>query len=379
MRLRPRRRAWAAASVLVTLLAGCTSTEDSTAQIGPAVLCVPFDAVGSIDQLNKQISTTKASPYFLGADVGASVRLSDGRSIWIFGDTLRGAEVGGDRMVRNSILVFQSGCLLPVIPPDGGAVIPDRDELVGYWPMSIAVVPQNGFDLVGVMAQRVTGSGNAWSFQTLGPSVAVFRVEHGELPELVEVTDLGPDNPATENPAWGAASAIGPDGYAYIYGTFKPGDGSSFGYGVKVARSAVADVPHQQKWTYWDGQSWQGDPAKAAVLVQPVGGTSQTFSVVFRGGKTYLISKRDEALGQDLIAWTGDRPQGPFVASDPLAYIPSQPEKHLWVYMPIAHPDLMAKPDSVVVSVSRNSDDLSLVLADPTLYRPFFMEITLPD
>lgn len=370
---------WAAACVLATLVSGCTSIDDTTEPIGPVVQCVPFDPVGSIDQLNTQIATTKASPYFLGADVGASVPLSDGRSIWVFGDTVRGAEVGGDRMVRNSMLMFEPGCLRPVVPPDGGAVIPDRDATVGYWPMSIAVVPQKGFDLVGVMAQRVTGSGNAWSFQTLGPAVAVFRVEPGELPELIEVTDLGPDDPSPANPTWGAASAIGPDGFVYLYGTFKPADGASFGYGVQVARAPVADVPHQQKWTYWNGVEWQPDPAQAAVLVQPVGGVSQTFSVVFRDGKTYLISKRDEALGEDLIAWVGDQPQGPFVASAPLAYIPSQPDKHLWVYMPIAHPDLLPKPDSVVVSVSRNSDDLSIVLADPALYRPFFLEIELPD
>lgn len=378
MQLLGLRSRWAAACALVTLLSGCTASAE-TEDVGRAVQCVPFDAVGSIDQLNAQIDTTKASPYFLGADVGASARLSDGRSIWVFGDTIRGADVSGDRMVRNSMLMYQPGCLLPVVPPGGGAVIPDRDALVGYWPMSIAVVPQKGFDIVGVTAQRVTGSGNAWSFQTLGPAIAVFKVEPGEQPELIEVTDLGPDDASTERPNWGAASAIAPDGYVYLYGTSKPADGSSFGYAVQVARAAVADVPDQAKWTYWDGAAWQGDPAKAAVLVQALGGVSQTFSVVFKNGKTYLISKRDEALGEDLIAWVGDMPQGPFTASGSLAYIPSQPDKHLWVYMPIAHPDLLTKPDSVVVSVSRNSDDLSLVLADPTLYRPFFLEITLPD
>lgn len=360
------------------MIAGCTSAGRTITTSAVTAGCVPFSTPTSVDQLNAQLSSTAASPYFRGADVGASVRLSDGRGMWVFGDTIRDEGAKGGRMVRNSMLMWSPGCLTSVLPDGGGAFVPDRDASVGYWPMSIAVSPRDGYDLVGIMMQRVTGSGNAWSFQTLGPALAVVRVDPGKKPQLLSISDLGLDDASSERPAWGAAATIGIDGFVYLYGTSKPGDGSSFGYAVQVARVPVDQVLDQTKWTYWDGYSWQGNPLAAVKVIGAVGGVSQTFSVIFQNGKTYAISKRDEAIGNDLVVWVADAPEGPFYASDPVAYIPSDPEKKLWVYMPIAHPELLPKPGAVVVSVSQNSDDLARVLQYPQLYRPTFMEITLP-
>lgn len=364
--------------LVAALLAGCARSDSAALRaVGPE--CVPFEQASSIVELNQQIEDSAASPYFRGADVGASVPLSDGRHLWVFGDTIRDEGVSGGRIVRNSMLIFSPGCLRPVLPPGDGAIIPDRDGEVGYWPMSIAVSPRDGYDLVGVMTQRVTGSGNAWSFTTLGPAIAVFRVEPGSKPELLSITDLGPDDPSSERPAWGAAATISLDGFVYLYGTSKPADGSTFGYAVQVARVPVDQVLDQQNWEYWNGLAWQRSPFGAQILIPAVGGVSQTFSVVFKNGKVYAISKRDEAIGTDLVVWVANRPEGPFYASHTVAYIPSDTANRLWVYMPIAHPEMLPSDDSVVVSVSQNSDDLARVVANPQLYRPRFMQITLPE
>lgn len=373
---RATRRA-AAVALVCLVLAACTSGEDAADDPQPD--CTPFKQATSVDELNQQIQTARSSPEFRGGDVGASVLLRDGRSLWIFGDTLRGPEYG-NRIVRNSMLLFEKDCIRTIPGKDGGAIIPDRDDEVGYWPMSIAVVPKDGVELVGVMSQRVRNTGNAseaWGFETLGPSIAVFVVRPGQDPVLSLVQDFGPDDPARTNPAWGAASWI-QDGYVYLYGTSNPGDGSAFGYALRVARVPIEQIVDQSAWTYWDGQQWQSDPAAAAVLIDAVGGVSQTLSVIFKDGKWYAVSKRDDFLGTDLVVWSADAPTGPFVPSDPVAKIPSDFNANLYLYMPLAHPELFPQPGSLVVSVSRNTDSLAKIEENPTLYRPEFMTITLP-
>ena len=46
--------------------------------------------------------------------------------------------------------------------------------------------------------------------------------------------------------------------------------------------------------------------------------------------------------------------------------------------MPLAHPELMARPGSMVISYSRNNLDFDAVVADPSLYRPRFLRVPLP-
>ncbi len=341
--------------------------------------CQPFDVPTTIQGLNDVSEGYRSQEGFRGGDVGASATLQDGRALYVFGDTLRGPDYPGDRFVRNSMLVFGPGCAGLVEHPDHGALIPDRDDGVGYWPMSVAVVPRDGYDLVGVMAQRVRGTGAATSqeFENLGPSVAVFRVDRGRTPQLQALKDLTPDEPSRTVPTWGAASAFA-DGWVYLYGTANPEQPMVFGWSLSVARTRLEDITDPDRWQYWDGRRWQGDEDDAAELVDAVGGVSQTLSVFESGGTWYALSKRDDFLGKDLVVWTAPTPHGPFTAQEPLASIPSEPDGSLLRYMPLAHPDLLPEKGTMVVSVSQNTTETALVDQDPTLYRPRFLRVTLP-
>jgi hypothetical protein len=341
--------------------------------------CQPFDQPTTLAGLNDVTEGYRSQQGFRGGDVGASVQLQDGRALYVFGDTLRGPDYPGERFVRNSMLVFGAGCAGLVEHPDHGALIPDRDDGVGYWPMSVASVPRAGYDLVGVMAQRVRSTGGAQSqnFENLGPSVAVFRVDRGGTPQLQAVTDLGPDRAARTRPTWGAAAAVVGD-RVYLYGTANPEDPMVFGWSLSVARTRLADIADPDRWEYWDGDEWGDDPDDAAELIDPVGGVSQTLSV-FRSGDTwYALSKQDEFLGDKLRVWTAPSPRGPFTAQEPLASIPSRADGSLLQYMPLAHPDLLPEPGTMVVSVSRNTTRVGLVDQAPTLYRPRFLRVRLP-
>ncbi|RNL61221.1 DUF4185 domain-containing protein [Nocardioides marmoriginsengisoli] len=338
--------------------------------------CLPFTPPTDVAALNRLIAGYRSVPGFVGADVGADVTLSDGRTLWVFGDTLRQPNFDGQRFVRNSMLMFSPGCATVVMPKDRGAVVPDRGDGVGYWPMDLGVVRKDGFDLVGVSLQRVRSTGpEAFDFEILGPAIALFRVAPGAAPELQLVRDLGRDDPDSERPMWGAAvETVGST--AYIYGTAQPGDRSAFGWSLQVARAPITAVTDPRRWRYWDGRRWQRDPSRAAVLIPAIKGVSEVLSVFHRGNDWYAVSKRDEMLGTDLVIWKAPSPTGPFVAGPALAQIPSN--EGLLRYMPLAHPDLLPDPDSLVVSYSRNTADLSRLLKDPDLYRPHFLQVPLP-
>ncbi|SDS25675.1 protein of unknown function [Nocardioides scoriae] len=372
----------AVAALGATLLAPRQTDGLSAAPVARAAQteCLEVPDVSDLAGLNRFAGRVRGGPSFQGADVGADVRLQDGRRLWVFGDTLRSASFRGQRFVRNSMLVFGPGCVRSVLPADGGALVPDRADGVGYWPMSVARVQRPGYDLVGVATQRVRSTeapDGAGAFDNLGPSMAVFVVPRGGTPQLVEQRDLGPDSADPARPEWGAAAVVR-GGWVYLYGTARPDTPGVFGFSLRVARTRPEQLLRQRSWRYWDGERWQADPDRAGELVPARGGVSQTLSVFPRGDRWYAVSKRDEFLGTDLVVWSAPSPTGPFDGGTTVARIPSDVAAGELRYMPLAHPDLLPEPGSVVVSYSRNDTDVAAVEADPFRYRPAFLRVPLP-
>lgn len=342
--------------------------------------CVETGPLRSVDDANRFVRSVRGNGAFQGADVGADVALQDGRRLWVFGDTLRAADFAGQRFVRNSMLVIGDGCAEAVVPQDRGAVVPDRDERVGYWPMSVAREEHDGYDLVAVGTQRVRTTDapdGAFAFESLGPSVAVFTVPAGGTPRLLAQRDLGDDDPDPARPQWGAAAVVH-DGWAYLYGTARPDREGVFGFSLRVARVRPADVLDLDAWRYWDGRRWQPRADRAQVLVPAERGVSQTLSVFERDGRWYALSKRDEFLGSEVAVWQAASPSGPWDDGTAVASLPSDVDAGELRYMPLAHPDLHPEPDRVLVSYSRNDTDVGKVTADPFRYRPAFMVVRLP-
>lgn len=375
----------ALAVVLVSMVGSDRVGEAATpASRATTTECVAAGPIESVADLNRVATQVRGGPEFQGADVGADVLLQDGRRLWLFGDTLRTEGRSGQRFVRNSMLLFDDACLHVVLPADGGALVPDRAgragaAAVGYWPMSVAVAHRPGYDLVAVMTQRVrtTGQG-AFDFENLGPAVAVFLVPRGETPQLLGVEDLGPDSTEPARPVWGAAAAVA-DGWLYLYGTATTGEELVFGRSLHVARVRPEQVLEPSAWRYWDGRRWTREAADAAALIDAEGGTSQTLSVFGRDGRWFALSKRDDFVGHQLTLWSAPAPWGPFDEGRSVGELPSDAATGELRYMPLAHPDLLPRPGTVVVSYSRNRTDVGQVVDDPFLYRPRFLRVRLPE
>lgn len=342
--------------------------------------CLRTGTLDSVDEVNAFVQKVRGDAAFAGGDVGASVQLQDGRRLFVFGDTLRAADFDGQKFVHNSMLVFSPGCGRVVVPADRGALIPDRSDGVGYWPMSIARVEHEGYDLVGVSVQRVqrTGGSDIFSFRILGPAAALFKVPRGGTPQLESVRDIGPDSVSTQRPMWGAAAVVD-GGWVYLYGTSRSEGATTGGFALSVARVRPDHLLDTSQWTYWNGRSWDRRSRRAQILIPARGGVSETLSVFRRGSVWYAVSKRDEVLGQDLTIWRAPGPTGPFTAAPVVAKIPSDAVTGTLRYMPLAHPDLLPQPGSVVVSYSENNTDFATVQDDPRRYRPRFLRVALPD
>lgn len=342
--------------------------------------CTPLDSPAGAAGYDDALAAFR-DPDFVGADVGLSVRLADGRTLWMYGDTTRSG--GNDHgTVRNSMVIDDGRCRRLLRTPGGDAVIPDRPDGTGYWPTSVIA----SRDSLYVAAQRVREAGNDLGFVNLGPAMATFDIEPGELPALRSVTDFGPDDPSRSRIGWGAAVADGGDGWWYVYGTRHPDGTDAFGWEAHVARTRPETVSDPGRWHYWDGEGWARRAGRSAPVIGAEGGVSQTFSVVRwddgaeagdGSSAWYAVSKLDGDLGTRLAVWPAPAPQGPFAPGVTVGEVPNEPP--VVRYMPLAHPDLVpADAHSLVVSVSRNSLDPRLLARDPLLYRPFFVDITLP-
>lgn len=340
--------------------------------------CVPLPRPTSVPQINRFLGSDVYSESFVGADVGASAQLSDGRSIWVFGDTIRSRAAEGPWMVRNSIMVFDEGCASVYVPADRGAAVPNRPDGVGYWPTSVDVVPDpSGKDRVAVGLFRVEGFGDGmWDYRILGSSVARFEVPPDGLPELRGVVDVGADNPADLTvPLWGAAVEV-VDDWVYVYATATPDDPWVFGYSLHVARTRVDSYLDLTTWRYWDGREWVRERDAAVPIIPADNGVSRVLTVFRQGAAWYAVSKRNEFFGDELVIWKAWEPTGPFTPGPPVASIPSDDD--VMRYMPLAHPDLLPEPGTVVVSWSNNLADPERLLREPMRYRPRFLRVPLP-
>ena len=211
-----RAAAVLSAALTVALLGGCTGSgsDDPAApasdaadalHLAPDCPSPPADhPTATVDALNKLVASIDL-PAWQAGDIGASARLSDGRLVWLFGDTVR-PELQPP-IVANSMLVTSGTCIAQLLDAKNGPVIPDVSASVVRWPMSVAVGREDGHDVVMVLCSRIDrGDTGAYGFTFLGTSAAVFTVEPGEAPQLQKVVDLTPDSRNQQQVNWGSAA-----------------------------------------------------------------------------------------------------------------------------------------------------------------------------
>jgi len=329
--------------------------------------------------INEALRTQWVSDL-VGADAAVSTRVADNRVLWFFGDTLRVKGEGFEYVRNSALMVSDERCHQVVDTGRSGALVPDRPDGVGYWPMAAVARRYAGGAQVLLATQRVRGTANGASFENLGLSLVLFDVPDGAAPQPVAQRDIGPDAPSRTRTTWGAAMLAAPRGRVFLYGTYNPDEPLVFGYGVRLARAPLdGRIVDRRTWRYWTGSRWSRRERDAAAVIDPVGGVDQTFSVFQRQGRTYALSKQDGFVGNALALWPADEPTGPFESPVLVGDLSNRERDEVVLYMPLAHPELPPRqPGTVVVTVSRNSTDLDVLRRQPLLYRPFLVEVPVP-
>ncbi len=249
--------AWHAASVVIGLrsfivlaLLGVVSCsgEPDDAPTSPSVAAAPQArleptcppappspvAVASAKAANALFAAQNL-PASDAADIGASTLLSDGRVVWMFGDTLRTGQTPG--VVANSMLVSGGHCASQLMPAKDGPVIPDVGPHTVYWPMSALSWADEDRDRLVVLCSRIRRGPRvtAWTSRSSGLPQRCSASRPSGVPHLQTVVEVTPDNPDLQQVNWGAASFH--DGrWIYVYGTRFTGEAQVFGRELYVAR-----------------------------------------------------------------------------------------------------------------------------------------------
>jgi hypothetical protein len=351
-----------------------------------------------------------------GADGTWSVRLPDGRMLWIFADTFLGVvgrppNLFGEPyhwrfphrapLIRNSALLQNhdgSFTMLRGARPDGlpGSWItrPGQPDSV-FWPMSAVLEPEwpgSSTLVVRVFAVEVAPPVGRHVFGVLTRgAVATFGLDDlARLRGFVELPPQPPPNAEWTNQVFYGSQALVLGDHVYIYG----GTGNSLagGQSAYLARVLLGSVADPTRWEFWQGRApdgrdqWSPRAEDARPVLPWTGlgaghtGVSAGYSVTRVGG-TYVLFTMDTtryAGGISRIAsYWACGPAGPWHGPS-MVYDPPEVRtlSSTYSYFPIAHPQLSAEPGELVLSYDLNAD-FGDVHRDVGLYRPRFLRVRL--
>ncbi len=270
------------------LAAGCTRAAPSAAAHG-----------ASIDALR--------SPAWTAADLTGSVPLTDGRRLWLYGDTITsglgptGGAVSRSFTARNSAIVQERGCLTPLLQgsgPTAGSWIP---QLGAEWSW-----PGDGYARDGTVWVYATRLGE------IGPGVFGFEAR---AVDLVEVDQATLTIRRVHRNRYAAApvllgSSVTTDGtWTYVYGRDERGSKRN----TYVARVPAANP--LATTTYWTGAAWSTDAGQARPIftTDVVGGPAFDDLGPAYGAKRFVAAVKDgEFLTSSVELYTAPGPAGPW-------------------------------------------------------------------
>lgn len=338
-----------------------------------------------------------------GGDGTHSVRLPDGRVLWLFSDTYLGQvhrppNPAGESyawrdttapLVRNSSVVMKDGRLDSTLP---APLFADPAPGQWRWPVAARVEPRSpgsAEQVVRVVLWTRTTGTYPWIYGVpAATEVATLSLPGLRLEGVTRVLDQqGVEDPA-RRVLFGTTALTHDEDWTYVFG----GDDAraadrpaSRAYVARVPRGRLADPA---AWRYWDGERWT-----IPSLMKPVlgdggrKGVGSAFTVT-RDGVTYVLftmAAGAEGLTAVTSYWACS-PTGPWHGPGK-AFSPPLPERRTGVaaYNPQVHPALGAVGrGGLVLSYDVNWLDAGGGVAaqanlsrNVSLYRPRFVTLRL--
>lgn len=325
---------WAASPILFALLAGVAAVKAAPARPDPSFT--------SLFQRTNGIVAT---------DGALSVPLSDGRVLWLFGDSHvddydpKTKTIPCLFQVRNAAFVHVRTNLSEVTALIGKSkgfrslFKTGTDENQWFWPGAGFQESTNVW--VYLNALRKSGEGQ-WGFAA-GAHDYFARMSF-------------PDLTVREYVALPSFAGIG-FGCGFVEGT-----NGMLAYGSKrvgmQSRIYAARFPAGQpggRWEFWNGEGWKGDAGMAAPIAE---GASSTVHVCRIRSKYLIVSSQFSVAcdqGREIYAMTSDRPTGPFSPRRTIFTIDDRVDGHVpFFYFPVTHPEFIDAEGNLLLTYSIN-------------------------
>ncbi|MGP3775233.1 DUF4185 domain-containing protein [Streptomyces sp. SDT5-1] len=338
--------------------------------------------------------TTRTDDW-TGGDGTHSVRLPDGRVLWLFSDSYLGAvhpppnpagqphpwRTAEAPFVRNSAVVTdRSGRPERTL---AAPLFPDTAAGEWRWPVAARVEESDGRKVVRVLLWTRAKGADPYVFGVPNATeVATLSLPDLRLQGITQVLDQRQVPDPARRVLYGT-TAVDAGGWTYVFGA---DDGQRATHRAYVARAPVGRLGDVRAWRYWDGERW-GSRAAPVLGDGERRGVGTAFSVVKDGGTYVLFTTAAGAKGlTEVTSYWSCAPTGPWhgpakAFTPPLPHDAATPSGAA-AYNPQAHPALSGG-GRLVLSYDVNWLDAAPATAQAqlsrnvSLYRPRFVSLRL--
>ncbi|SBT92261.1 protein of unknown function [Streptomyces sp. DI166] len=392
---------WAWVSFLVVLGLGAVLLTRLPADRGGGDDCSgrTVRSWGAHSSLNSEFSRygddASRADDWTGGDGTHSVRLPDGRVLWLFSDTYLGQVYGPPNpfgesyawrdtsapMVRNSAVVMRDGRLESTLP---APLFADPAPGQWRWPVAARVEPRRpgAEEQVLRVVLWVRAAGQApWIYGVpTATEVATLSLPDLRVESTVTVFDQRLVADPSRRVLFGT-TLVEESGWTYVFG----GDDRQ-AVSRPVSRAYVARVPEggladPAAWEYWDGEEWAAGVRPRTVLGDGGRrGVGSAFSVVRDGGTYVLFSMAGGGEGLTTVtSYWACSPTGPWHGPTK-DFRPDLPDGNVAAYNPQVHPELSGGGRLVLsydVNWLETNGAAAQLSRNVSLYRPRFVTLRL--
>jgi hypothetical protein len=320
---------------------------------------------------------------WIGADGDYTVKLPNGRTLWLFSDTLVG-EVQHNRreratMIHNSAALQQgsapAGAEVSFFyrrTPDGkpAALISPADGRGWFWLFDGAMADGKLFLFLVQIESK--NSQAVFGFHQCGNWLAVvtnplapptdWQVAQRKIP----FAEFGRE----ASLSFGAATLV-TNGYVYIYGTR---DRKKLPRTMVLARAPQSAPDDFASWEFRTRTGWSTNAAAAADLCA---GLASEFSVSWLPARRrFVLVYTANGLSEKILVRTAPQPWGDWSGPETVFHCPETGwDRNNFCYAAKAHPLLAREPDELIVTYAANAYEFSRLFHDTRLYWPRFVRL----
>ncbi|CAN5387292.1 hypothetical protein BH09BAC1_BH09BAC1_10270 [soil metagenome] len=256
---------------------------------------------------------------WVAGDGGTSIPLSDGRVLWLWGDSHIGNYEAATQTVPCLFQVNNAGLVNSISNPGqmttliGTGSPASLYEHPGSWP-EFLFWPGAGYqlgDTIYAFLNNIATTGTGLGFTSGGADYVAKMTFPGLAVAGFEQL------PAHNGIDFRIGFIDGGNGYKYAYGS--KGDGF---LGTKAYLARIKANDPVNTWEYHTGSGWSANAAQASVIAEE--GVS-AISSAFKYEDKYVLLSTHFSLGCDgknIYAFTADKPEGPFTGPITIYEIP---------------------------------------------------------